>query len=151
MVLGSVCTKYQVCIVFRLARRSRTTHNQQTYIASENRNILDRLSPNVDFENNSNIIILAEDTTTTEDIPATTTLGAEPEPNANCMCQPSTSSERSIEVIANTMAEEEFFYVESVSTSGRQPRMDPASAELTSQPSNDEIRLSESDVVTPGK
>ena len=141
-----MCTKYQVCTVFRLARRSRKT-NPQVKIGISSTGC----SPYVDFENKSNIIILAEDTTTTEDIPATTTLGAEPEPNANCMCQPSTSSERSIDVIANTMAEEEFFYVESVSTSGRQPRMDPASAELTSQPSNDEIRLSESDVVTPGK
>ena len=41
MVEGSVCTKLQVCIVFRLVRRSRT--NQQTDRPTENRNILEQL------------------------------------------------------------------------------------------------------------
>ena len=45
MVKRSMCTKFQVCIVFRLARRSCTNQqptDPQTYITSENWNILDQ-------------------------------------------------------------------------------------------------------------
>ena len=45
MVLGSVCTKFQVCIFFRYGQKTpyRQIHQQSHIFTSENRNILDRL------------------------------------------------------------------------------------------------------------
>ena len=53
MVNGSVCTKFKVCIVFRLARRRDTKkyiHTQTHTYTSEFKNILGGCSPHVDFE-----------------------------------------------------------------------------------------------------
>ena len=49
MVEGSVCTKFQVCIVFRLIRKFRTTHNSTDIYKSElKKNTLSLR--NVDFD-----------------------------------------------------------------------------------------------------
>ena len=49
-VNASMCAKYQVCIVFRLARRRDRNKYIHKY-TSEIRNILDQLLASVDFDN----------------------------------------------------------------------------------------------------
>ena len=63
-VNGSMCAKFQVCIVVSVARRRDTNkyiHTQTHTYTSEFKNILGGCSPHVDFENNPNVLIKNSD------------------------------------------------------------------------------------------